>query len=133
VLRISNGHLHEVVVVSGHKVRLDHLRDLRQGIPELPKHVLVMPFEGHLDEDDVRDAHDSMVEDRDIALDGATVFKALHSCPAWGLGKADFLGELRHREPTIAPQSREDFAVKLIERWSIEAAAAFRMFVLPHS
>ena len=82
VRRVRDRHLDEIVVVSGHEVRLDHLWDLRQGVSDLPEDVLVVPVERYLDEDDIRNSDGLAVEDSNIAIDGTAGFQALHACPA---------------------------------------------------
>ena len=44
----GNRHLDEIVVISGHKMRLDDLRDFGKSLAELLQHLLVMPVENDL-------------------------------------------------------------------------------------
>lgn len=68
VLCVGYRHFDEIVIVSCHEVCLNHLWDLRQGIAELAKDILVVPIKGHLDKDHVRQPDSLVIENRHIAL-----------------------------------------------------------------
>ncbi len=111
VIRSGNRDLDQVVVVTRDEVGFEHLRNAREGLAEAFQHPLVMPVEGDLDEDGVRQTQGSVVKHSDVALNHAAFLQPLHTGPAGRRRQPHPSSEFIHGESGIGAQCGQDTLV----------------------